>query len=280
MNLVEQLICPNCHLPGLHLAAATPYKGLLPKYGDVICIHCASRYPITEQILDLVPPGSRLPLTLAGESNNALLAPYIYEHLWRPRALTWLTGKAFPEAQEIALLAEWASVAPGQLVLDIGTSTGLYARGLARVTGTAGAEQPVVVAIDLARGMLQAARHYARREGIDSLAYLRTPAERLPFADASVDVIVCGGSLNEFRSIPIALCEMQRVIKPEGRIVAMSLLEAEGGWGRLSQRVFVSSGIKFPTQEAFNQAVNAAGLTVTRQEIWGIVAFSLMQRTR
>ncbi len=242
-------------------------------YGYAVCDRCHSLYPIADYILDLAPRGPHL-LTLAGRSNDAPLAPQLYENVWRPRALSLMTRENFPPAREMALISEWAHTTPTDIVLDIGTSTGFYARGLARASG----DRAQIVALDHAWGMLTMARRTARREGLKNIVYLRAFAQALPFADASVDVIVCGGSLNEFRSIAEALREMRRVLKSDGRIVTMSLLAAESAKGKLAQRFFSLGGIRFPTPAAFNVLVRDAGLQAVRQETYGIVTFSRIEK--
>lgn len=274
MNFFEKLVCPNCKMVALHCCTtATCDDEPVPVNGYALCDRCHSHYPITDHILDLASRGSHL-LTLAGRTNNAPLAPHLYEHVWRPRSLSLMTGESFPPAREMALIAEWADTTRNDLVLDIGTSTGFYARGLARASG----DRAQIVALDHAPGMLAMARRNARREGLKNIAYLRAFAQALPYADASVDVIVCGGSLNEFRSLEEALREMRRVLKPNGRIVTMSLSKAESAKGLLAQRFFSLSGIRFPTRAAFGLSVLDAGLKAVRQEAYGIVTFCRLER--
>ncbi len=212
-------------------------------------------------------------LTIAGRSNRSPLAPQIYEHIWRPRALTILTGQKFPLEREWALVCEWLKPSRGALILDLGSSTDGYARALGRNDPTAR-----IVAVDTALNMLRAGRGYARREGITNIAHLCAPVERLPFADATVDALVCGGSLNEFRSMATALCEARRVCKPQGRMLAMSLLAASSWKGKLAQLAARASGIQFPRLDEFNAIVRGASWEVERQEIFGVAVFSLLRR--
>lgn len=203
------------------------------------------------------------------------LAPQIYEKVWRPRALSRLTGRLFPVSHELDLVSAWAAIRPGDLVVDLGTSTGLYARGLAHKTlGLSPA--PRFVALDAAPGMLLAARSYARRDGLESLTYLRAMAERLPFEAASADVVVCGGSLNEFRSMEAALREARRVLKSDGRFVVMALTRAESSAGRLTQAALRASGIHFPGPSQLNEVFGNSGWQLRRQEQFGVVVFSLL----
>lgn len=208
-------------------------------------------------------------LPLAGRSNNAPLAPELYERVWRPRSLALLTGIDFPLTRELDLIREGSKIATTDLVVDLGTSTGIYARGLARASGA----RAQIVALDPARGMLAFAQCAGQREGLKNISFLRALAQRSPFADASVDAIVCGGSLNEFRSMAEALSEMRRVLKPERRIVTMSLLAASSMQAKLAQRLFGLSGIRFPTREAIDARVREAGLGIVRHETFGVVTF-------
>ncbi len=169
---------------------------------------------------------------------------------------------------------EWSEIASTDWVVDLGTSTGFYARGLARASG----DRAQIVGLDHAAGMVAFARRAALREGLKNVVFLRALAQRLPFANASVDVIMCGGSLNEFRSMAETRGEMIRVLKPDGRIVTMSLLAAASMQGNLAQRFFGLSGIRFPTREAFHAQVRQAGLRIVRQETFGVVTFCRKER--
>ncbi len=214
------------------------------------------------------------PLTLAGRSNDLPLLPALYENFWRPRALSLMTGEDFSPRRELALVSEWAGIEPSDMVVDVGTSTGFYARGLTRILGRG----PRVIALDHSHSMLAFASRAARREALDNVFFLRALAERLPFPEASVDVVLCGGSLNEFQSAIQALREMRRVLAADGRIVTMSLLAAGQTRGRWAQRFFGLSGIRFPTLAELNASVHEAGLCLVRQEIFGVVAFSRIEK--
>jgi SAM-dependent methyltransferase len=183
-----------------------------------------------------------------------------------------LSGEKFPVARELGLLDDWLSIPSDALVVDLGSSTDLYACGLGKRNGTA-----TIVAIDLAVGMLKTGRDCAIRAGLKNIAHVRAPVQRLPFADATVDALVCGGSLNEFRDMSVALREARRVCKPSGKMFAMSLLQGDSALGRLGQLGARGGGIQFPQFGEFNRIVDAAGWERERQEVFGIVAFTLMR---
>jgi SAM-dependent methyltransferase len=271
MTWTNVLKCPRCNARGMMLSQKS--KGeLLPERGEAVCDQCAARFPICDHVLDLAQRGDTELLTLAGLSNYSPFLPWGYENVWRPRSLTMLSGEKFPVARELALLNDWLHAQPGELIVDLGSSTDLYARGVGKANpGT------TIFAIDMASGMLRAGRWYALRDGVKHIAHVRAPAQRLPFADGTMDALVCGGSLNEFRSMGEALCEARRVVKPSGRMFVMSLLAATRMPGKFAQWGARMSGIRFPSLDEFNHTVETAGWQCERQQVHGIVAFTLMR---
>jgi len=97
---------------------------------------------------------------------------------------------------------------PGSLVIDLASGTGDLCHDLERAGLRA-------VALDLSFGMLDHATHRAPRVQGDAL--------RLPFADGSVDGMVCGFALRNFVSLPPMLSELGRVIRPGGRIAMLDV---------------------------------------------------------
>ena len=79
-------------------------------------------------------------------------------------------------------LVKFAQVAPGEAVLDVGTGTGVVAITAAR----AGAK---VTALDLTPALLEHARENASIARRDDIAWTEGDAEKLPYPDASFDVV-------------------------------------------------------------------------------------------
>jgi SAM-dependent methyltransferase len=108
-------------------------------------------------------------------------------------------------------LVRFARIAPGEHVLDVGTGTGVVALTAAR----AGAR---VMALDLTPALLTQARENARIAGLDTIEWTEGDAERLPYPDASFDVVVSQFG-HMFAPRPeVALGEMRRVLKTGGRV--------------------------------------------------------------
>lgn len=110
-------------------------------------------------------------------------------------------------------LVEVARPARGEVALDVGTGTGLVARGLAPKVTKRGS----VFAIDLSVGMLELAASLS--EGLKQITFLPMPAEALVFRDATFDLVTLCDSLTYLMDPALALREIRRVLKPGGRLV-------------------------------------------------------------
>ncbi len=162
-----------------------------------------------------------------------------YEAWWRQGLLRAVAGRPLLLAEELAWLRRTADVGPGQLVIDVGCSEGLYGRSLAAL----GAE---VWLVDHSPAFLRQALRRCRAEGLrEQVDVMAAPAQALPFADACADAVVMGGSLNEIGDAPAAVAEMVRVLRPGGRLCLMSLLPATSRRGRLMQSVVRPGGVAF-----------------------------------
>jgi ubiquinone/menaquinone biosynthesis C-methylase UbiE len=83
-----------------------------------------------------------------------------------------------------------------------------------------------VIALDASSNMLDVARAklapYAPR-----VTVMRHDAQRLPFDDASLDVITCLEALEFFPNAPRAIAEMRRALKPGGLLMLSNRIGAD-----------------------------------------------------
>ena len=109
-----------------------------------------------------------------------------------------------------AQLVKFAGITAGEEVLDVATGTGVVAVTAARM----GAR---VSGLDLTPTLLEAGRENARIADVE-VSWKEGDAEALPYPDASFDVVVSEFG-HMFAPRPdVAIAEMRRVLKPDGRV--------------------------------------------------------------
>jgi ubiquinone/menaquinone biosynthesis C-methylase UbiE len=81
--------------------------------------------------------------------------------------------------------------------------------------------------IDLTEEMVRRARHLQLERNILNAAFDRGEAEQLPYPDAVFDLVTCQCSLHHMPKPAVALREMVRVMKPEGRLAVIDTLSPE-----------------------------------------------------
>ena len=109
-----------------------------------------------------------------------------------------------------------ANVRPGEQVLDIAGGTGDLARALAPRVGPQG----LVVHTDINESMLAVGRDRLLDEGL-VLPTLACDAERMPFRDASFDLVTVAFGLRNMTRKDRALAEMCRVLRHGGRLLVL-----------------------------------------------------------
>ncbi len=99
------------------------------------------------------------------------------------------------------------------IVLDIAAGTG--EPGLTIASHLSGGK---VISIDLAERMLEVAQENAKKRGINNFETIVCDVSELPFADNTFDAISCRLGFMFFPDMQLAIKEMTRVLKPEGKI--------------------------------------------------------------
>lgn len=117
------------------------------------------------------------------------------------------------------LLVEAARPQPGDRLVDVACGTGIVLRQAASHVGPQGR----LDGVDVNPDMVSVARGTVDHEGLTAVFH-EAPAEALPFADASADLVLCGAGLMFFPDRVAALSEMRRVVVPDGA-VAVSVLQ-------------------------------------------------------
>jgi len=109
-----------------------------------------------------------------------------------------------------------ANLRAGDQVLDIAGGTGDLALAFAKKVGATGR----VVHTDINEAMLRTGRDRLLDAGV-ALPTLVCDAEKLPFGDASFDLVSVAFGLRNMTHKDVALAEMNRVLKPGGKLLVL-----------------------------------------------------------
>lgn len=108
-------------------------------------------------------------------------------------------------------LVAFASIMPGEKVLDVACGTGVVAL-------TAAQKGAAVCGLDLTPELLRHARENEQIAGCGAIEWTEGDAESLPYEDGSFDVVLSQFGHMFAPGPEVALAEMRRVLKPNGRI--------------------------------------------------------------
>lgn len=128
-------------------------------------------------------------------------------------------------------LVRLSGVRPGDVALDVGSSSGYLARRLATVTGPSGH----VTGIDPAEPAIA----YAQRRAGPGMTFTVGIAQHIGLPDASFDVVTCTLAMHHIpaRHRPAAIAEMYRVTRPGGRLLVAD-------FARLPEHLLAEAGYR------------------------------------
>jgi SAM-dependent methyltransferase len=155
--------------------------------------------------------------------------------VWSDRAELYRESEAHREGADLELLVEWS--AGGRTALDVATGGGHVARRLRE----AGLE---AVTCDPAPGMR---------------ADVICPAEDLPFADGSFDVVACRVAAHHFSDVAAAVAEMARVSNDRVLLVDNLFVSDEG---EEADRLRDATHVRNYTEDEWQSFFETAGLRV------------------
>ena len=136
------------------------------------------------------------------------------EDLQYPAELAAVPDAAVESFAGVANPWQLGRLSPGERVLDLGSGAGTDSLIAAQMVG----QQGNVTGIDMTPEMLVKARGAATEMGVSNVEFVESEAERLPFPDASFDVVISNGVIDLIPDKDAVFAELFRVLVPGGRM--------------------------------------------------------------
>lgn len=206
----------------------------------------------------------------SGIHNSAVIGPP--ENTIDKRKVAQSFGKAARQYDSVAQLQrrigerlltdlDQSSHAAG-VCLDLGCGTG-------HCMPLLGQRCQQVIGLDLAQGMLS----FAREKHGNEFIWLCGDAENLPLASASLNAVFSSLAIQWCSDLPALFRELQRVVKPGGRIYLATLgpntlCELRQAWSQVDDYDHVN---QFAAEQEIRMAVDSAGLQVVNWRTEAIV---------
>ena len=175
--------------------------------------------------------------------------------LFPPEELGVLEGPDRDAWQKPELVMDALRIGEGSVVADLGAGGGWFTVRLARRVGPNG----LVYAQDVQPQMLEAIRRRVAREGLDNVRRVQGERTDPKLPASSLDAVLIVDAYYEFPDPAALLRQVERALRPGGRVGIINFSQKGGGPGPLlSERV--------PEERVIEQAQRAGLKLIGREE--------------
>jgi ubiquinone/menaquinone biosynthesis C-methylase UbiE len=185
------------------------------------------------------------------------------------QAVPFSEAPSMADADAIDLLIEASRAQSKHRSLDVACGPGMVALAFAKVVRWA-------VGLDTTQAMLDRAKVLQARQSCGNVEWVLGEAAKLPFPDASFDIVTCRFAFHHMLHPLGALQEMIRVARPGATIVICDAVaspdvrkaEAFNAFERMRD----PSTVRFRTADELRTLLRSPGLTVVRERSYRVAA--------
>jgi len=177
----------------------------------------------------------------------------VSKDFFNARAATWDEKVAEKDVSRLEAMLARMEITPGDVVLDVGTGTGVFVPFLLQKIGDKGR----LVCLDYAEDMLDIAR---RKNFSGNVEFICADIENSGLPDGIFDAIVCYSVFPHFEDKPRALSEICRVLQPGGRIF-IAHTSCRQVINDIHRSLPEVCGHVFPENEEMQRLLSEAGFT-------------------
>lgn len=180
------------------------------------------------------------------------------------RAAAYTASKSHAGWKDLARMVQLLAPTGAEEALDVATGTGHTALALAP-------HCRAVTGLDPTPEMLREAEQLAAQRAIINVRFVQGAAEQLPFDDHSFDIVTVRRAPHHFQSIPRALAEMRRVLRPGGTLLVIDQITPDDPDGsallEAMERRRDPSHVRALTVDEWRAALTAAGFAIRHVEV-------------
>jgi arsenite methyltransferase len=146
------------------------------------------------------------------------------ERLGYPAAdLDRIPAGAIESFAGVGYFLDLAAVEPGEMVLDLGSGSGMDSFLAALAAGGSGR----VIGVDMTDPQLAKAERLAREGGFGNIEFRKGYIERPPVEDATVDCVISNGVINLSPDKPAGFAAAARALRPGGRLALADIVSVK-----------------------------------------------------